>query len=82
MVKIDSTIIDTQQMDNKEKAITEIPDITTDLIIHITTMTQERNLNSGIKSKSLSRPKILWMRIKLIIDLLNFISNSLFFYPH
>jgi hypothetical protein len=86
MVKIDSTTIDTQEKDNKEKAKTEIPDITTDLINQITTttttMNQERILNSGIKSKSLSRPKILWMRIKLIIDLLNFISNSLFFCPH
>jgi hypothetical protein len=81
MVKIDSTIIDTQEKDSKEKAKAEISEITTDLINQITTatttMSQERTLNSGIKSKSLSRPKILWMRIKSIIDLLNFISNFL-----
>ena len=86
MVKIDSTTIDTQEKDNKEKAKTEITEITTDLINQTTTatttMSQERTLNSGIKSKSLSRPKILWMRIKSIIDLLNFISNSLSFCPH
>ena len=86
MVKIDSTTIDTQEKDNKEKVKTEITEITTDLINQTTTatttMSQERTLNSGIKSKSLSRPKILWMRIKSIIDLLNFISNSLSFCPH
>ncbi len=71
-VEIDSTIINTQEKDKKEKAKTQTSEITTDMINQTTTgtitMSQERTSTSGRKNKSLSRPKILWMRIKLITD--------------
>ncbi len=71
-VEIDSTIINTQEKDKKEKAKTQTSEITTDMINQTTTgtitMSQERTSTSGIKNKSLNRPKISWMRIKLITD--------------